>query len=104
MKRALFLTIVSLVVVGCTSYSERFTYSARHPVYTNEIQQHTVDISHQTFLMWGRASVLSTETQTGEFIRTVNAEELSFGVETNAIKSLSEGIAEGVVSGIIGKP
>ena len=83
-----------LVATSCSHYSERFTY------YDEQGQtNHVVNVSHTTFLVWGEASKLSTETQTGEFIRTVNSEEIMSRPDSEFIKALTEGIMKGVTQG-----
>lgn len=86
-----FLLPLLLFVSGCTTYRERFTYYG--PGGTN----HTVSITHNTFLIWGQAAKLATETQTMEFIRTVNAEGLSFKPDSDSIKAISEGAVDGAL-------
>jgi len=82
------------VATSCSHYSERFTY------YDTQGQtNHLVNISHTTFLVWGEAGKLSTETQTGEFIRTVNSEGILLKPDSDFIKALTEGLVDGVTKG-----
>ncbi len=90
---ALFFLLM-FVCSGCTTYSESFTYYG--PGGTN----HTLTISHNTFLVYGKASKLATETQTGEFIRTVNAEGLQIKTDSDAVKAITKGITEGLLKTI----
>lgn len=76
---------------GCTTYSETFTY------YGPDGTNHTLTISHNTFLIYGKANKLATETQTGEFIRTVNASGLQVKTDADAVKAITEGITEGIL-------
>jgi len=73
MKKLTLILAACFLLSGCTMYSERFTYFDSETGATN----HIVHVSHHTFMTYGKAAKLSTETQTMEFIRTVNAEGLS---------------------------
>lgn len=88
--------LVLLFCSGCSHYSEQFTYLDSQTGMTN----HVVRVRHATFLMWGEANKLETETQTAEFIRTVNAEGIILKPDSEAIKSLTEGVVEGVIEGM----
>ena len=90
----IFLGILLMLICGCTTYREQFTYYG--PGGTN----HTVSISHNTFLIFGQAAKLSTETQTEEFIRTVNAQGVSLRTDADAVKAITEGVTEGVLKTI----
>lgn len=78
------LLLVVLLLVGCVRYNERFTYIDPETGATN----HTVHVSHSTFLVWGRAAELATETQTQEFIRTVNAKQIEIRTDAQAIEAI----------------
>lgn len=62
--------LISVCLISCSTYYERFTYTSEQGA------SHTVDVSHNTFLMYGKAATLNTDTQTEEFIRTVNAADI----------------------------
>lgn len=83
------ILILSLTVTGCTSYSERFT-KFNDDGSTN----HVVNVTHRTFLIVGKAAKLTTETQTEDFIRSVNAEDLSVKGDAESIKALGASIGE----------
>lgn len=93
MKRIVLIGLFTIpfVLSGCAYYSERFTYFDEQG-RTN----HVVSVTHQTFLMVGEAAKLSTETQTGEFIRTVNAEDLGTRPDAESVKAITAGIVEGL--------
>lgn len=94
------LRIVALLLVasavGCQSYRERFTYVDPKSGGTN----HVVDVSFHSFLIWGKAAKLRTETQTMEFIRTVNAEGLETRPDAAAIKAVAEGVAAAALKSV----
>ena len=93
MKRLLPVAML-ILLCGCTTYHERFSYYG--PGGTN----HTVCISHNTFLIWGEIAKLSTETQTEEFVRKVNAEGLSVKTDAEAIKAITEGVTDAVLKSV----
>lgn len=92
----LLAPVVLLVwlLCGCTTYSERFTYVDPKTGSTN----HTVHISYRSFLMWGESAKLKTETQTMEFIRTVNADGLVIKPDADSIKSIADGIVQSILN------
>ncbi len=92
----LALVLVLGSATGCQSYSERFTYLQPETGLTN----HVVHVSYRSFLMWGEAARLRTETQTQEFIRTVNADGLKVGAEKEVINAISEGVTSAVLKAI----
>ena len=55
---------------------------------------HTVDVSHHTFFMFGKAANLNTDTQTEEFIRTVNAD--SAQQKPDGIDQIVSGVIKGL--------
>ena len=63
---------------------------------------YSVRVFYFTFLQWGKAAKLETQTRTRDFSRHINGEGLETGVETEAIKAITEGIAQGVVQGLKG--
>ena len=91
----LLAPVVLLVwlLCGCTTYSERFTYVDPKTGSTN----HTVHISYRSCLMWGEAAKLKTETQTMEFIRTVNADDLVSKPDAESIKAIADGIVSAII-------
>jgi len=90
------LLMLSLTLTACSTYRERFTYYG--PQGTN----HIVDVSHKTFLMFGQAAKLKTETQTMEFIRTVNAEGVTLKPDSDSVKAITEGATKALIQGIKG--
>ena len=88
------LVVAAIFLTGCQTYHERFVYLANG--YTN----HIVDVSYTSCLMLGKAARLKTETQTGEFIRNVNADGLETKPDADTIKAISEGVTEGVLKGV----
>ncbi len=90
---------VVVLLSGCAHYSERFTYRNPDTGSTN----HVVHVSHTTFLMFGKAAELSTETQTMEFIRTVNAKDIESSPDAESVKAVTEGLVEGAAKAF-GKP
>ena len=81
------------LVCGCQTYNERFTYVDPKTGSTN----HTVHISYRSFLMWGESAKLKTETQTMEFIRTVNADDLVSKPDAESIKAIADGIVSAII-------
>jgi len=57
---------------------------------------HTVQVTHATFLMVGEAASLQTETATEDFIRNVNAQGIRSSSDTEAISKITEGIISGL--------
>jgi len=47
--------------------------------------------------MWGEAAKLKTETQTMEFIRTVNADDLVSKPDAESIKAIADGIVSAII-------
>ena len=95
MKTKVFLSTL-ILFTGCSHYSERFTYIDPASGNTN----HVVSVTHTTFLVGSEAAKLKTETQTMEFIRTVNAEGLSQRPDAESIKAITQGIVEGLKIGV----
>lgn len=84
-----------LLAPGCTNYREDFTkYNADGTV------AHVVSVRHRTFLIVGKAATLKTETQTEDFLRNVNAQDLSVKTDSEAAKAITEGVAKGVIEGL----
>ena len=94
LMRWLALTLLGALLCGCTSYNEWFTYVDPNTGSTN----HTVHISYRSFLMWGESAKLKTETQTMEFIRTVNADGLVIKPDADSIKSIADGIVQSILN------
>ena len=88
MRRLIFLVLVAVACVGCQTYNERFTYVDPSSGSTN----HVVHVSYRSCLLWGKAARLKTETQTMEFIRTVNADGLETRPDAASVKAISDGI------------
>jgi len=80
------MIIMTLLLTGCSVTRQQFT--AYGP--GGEIK-HELDVYHVTFLVDGRAAILRNETQTEEYINTLNAEGVSLTVNTNALKAVVEG-------------
>ena len=85
-----------VAMAGCQSYRERFTYHDPKSGATN----HVVDVSFRSFLVWGKAAKLRTETQTMEFIRSVNAEGLESRPDADAIRAVAEGVASAALKSV----
>ena len=83
----LLILIVVLVSSSCSIYRESFTHEG-----TPEAPGHSVEVLHLTFFQFGEAGRLTTETQTMEFIRTVNAENVRAGTDGEAL-----GVAAGEI-------
>ena len=81
---------LAMLLSGCLRYRERFTYLNPDSGVTN----HVVDVSYSSVLVWGKAARLKTETQTGEFIRTVNADEIEVKGDAESIKALGAAIGQ----------
>ena len=92
--RWLALTLLGALLCGCTTYSERFTYIDPATQTTN----HVVSVSHRTFLVWWQAAKLKTETQTMEFIRTVNADGVVSRPDAESIKAIADGIMQAILN------
>ena len=86
--------LLGVLLCGCTTYNERFTYVDPNTGSTN----HTVHISYRSCLMWGEAAQLKTETQTMEFIRTVNADGLVSKPDADSIKAIADGIVQAILN------
>lgn len=84
--------LLPLLFTGCQSYRERFTYFT-----PDGSTNHIVDVRYQSFLMWGKAARLKTETQTQEFIRTVNADGLEWKPDAESLKAITEGISAAIL-------
>ena len=87
------LILLGALLCGCTTYHERFTYIDPATQTTN----HVVSVSHRTFMVWGQAATLETETQTMEFIRTVNATGLMHKPDAESIKAIADGIVSAII-------
>jgi hypothetical protein len=83
------LLLALLLASGCTTYNERFT-----KMNDDGSTNHVVHVNHMTFLVVGKAAKLRTETQTGEFIRSVNAEDVSVKGDAESIKALGTAIGQ----------
>lgn len=81
-----------LLLCGCSTYHERFTHY-RPDGGTN----HVVNVGFNNFLMYGKAGKLATQTQTEEFIRNVNGENLEMRPDAQAIKAIVEGVVESLL-------
>lgn len=77
-----------LLFSGCSSYYERFSFTGE------EGQTHTVDVQHHTLFMFGKAANLNTDTQTEEFIRTVNATGVS--QKPDGVDQIVSGVIKGL--------
>ena len=93
MRNTLTILILLVACVGCTTYRERFTYIDPSSGATN----HVVDVSWRTFLVSGKAGQLRTETQTMEFIRSVNAVDAELKPDAESIKAIADGIVTAVL-------
>mgnify|MGYP003469459140 CR=1 FL=1 len=91
--RWLVAILLGVLLCGCTTYNERFTYIDPATQTTN----HVVSVSHRTFMVWGQAATLETETQTMEFIRTVNADGLVSKPDADSIKAIADGIVSAII-------
>lgn len=96
MRNAALLVLALALGTGCQTYNERFTYLQPDTGLTN----HVVHVSYRSFLMWGEAAQLRTETQTQEFIRSVNATGLKVGAEKEVIQGITEGVTSAVLKSI----
>ncbi len=92
--RWLVAILLGVLLCGCQTYNERFTYVDPKTGATN----HTVHISYRSCLMWGEAAKLKTETQTMEFIRTVNADDLVSKPDSESIKAIADGIVQAILN------
>ena len=92
--RWLVAILLGVLLCGCTTYNERFTYIDPATQTTN----HVVSVSHRTFLVWWQAAKLKTETQTMEFIRTVNADDLVSKPDAESIKAIADGIVQSILN------
>jgi len=77
---------------GCQSYSERFTF-----IGPTGLTNHVVNVSYSSCMMWGKAARLTTETQTMEFLRSVNAQD----IEVRPDAKTAQAIADGIVAAIL---
>jgi hypothetical protein len=60
---------IIILLPGCSYYSEQFTFTKE--------TGHTVNVTHVSMFQMGAAGRLTTSTQTEEFIRDVNATDIS---------------------------
>jgi len=93
-KRLLLVATLSLVC-GCQSYRERFIYFG-----ADGSTNHVVDVSFKSCLMMGKAAKLRTETQTGEFIRSVNADGLEVKPDAESVKAITQGVTEALLKSL----
>lgn len=89
----LFVLIGALLAMftGCQTYREQFVYFSPAG-QTN----HIVNVGFSSCLMFGSAARLRTETQTGEFIRNVNADGIVTKPDADSIKAITEGVVNGL--------
>lgn len=94
MKQLLKAAFICLFVLttGCSVTRQQFT-----AYDTFGERKHQLDLYHITFLMDSRAATLKNETQTEEYINTLNSEGLFLGVNTNALKAVVEGAVAGAL-------
>lgn len=83
---------IAALLTGCQTYHERFIYLNPSTGETN----HIVDVGFTSCLMFGSAARLKTETQTGEFIRNVNADGLVVKPDAESVKAITEGVVNGL--------
>lgn len=88
----LLLSLVLPLVSGCKTYRETFTKF--NPDGTTN---HVFTTTYRTCFIVGRASALSTSTQTEDYIRTVSADSFSSNVDSDAIVSTG-----GAVGNVVG--
>lgn len=89
------ILVLGYFTLGCQSYRERFTYFA-----PDGSTNHVVDVSYHSCLLLGKAARLRTETQTGEFIRNVNADGIEFKPDAESVKAITEGVSEAVLKSL----
>lgn len=70
MKNKIIPLILALSVSSCSFYQEEFTFMGENG------NSHNVRVTHVSALLFGKAAQLNTDTQTEEFIRTVNASDV----------------------------
>lgn len=85
-----YLLLIPFFLTSCSFYQEQFTYK--------QDVGHTVNVTHFSFLLVGKAAKLTTETQTEEFIREVNTQDLEIKPDAEAIKGFSNGVVNGIKS------
>jgi hypothetical protein len=83
------------LLAGCTTYHERFTFFNK-----DGSTNHVVDVGHSTCLIYGQAARLKTETQTMEFIRTINAEGVLVKPDAESVKAITEGVTTAVIESL----
>jgi len=83
--------IALLALTGCQTYHEQFVYFSP----TGQTN-HIVNVGFTSCLMFGAAARLKTETQTGEFIRNVNADGLITKPDADSIRAITEGVVNGL--------
>jgi hypothetical protein len=86
------LALVGLMFVGCQTYREQFVYFS-----PNGKTNHVVNVGFSSCLMFGSAARLKTETQTGEFIRNVNADGVVLKPDAESVKAITEGVSAAVL-------
>lgn len=94
-----FCLILLALAMGCQSYKEQFVYFDPQG-RTN----HVVNVRFYSCLMVGKAARLRTETQTGEFIRSVNADGLEVKPDAASVKAITQGVTEAVLKAIQPQP
>jgi hypothetical protein len=87
----LLVLLLCVLTVGCQSYREQFVYFSPDG-HTN----HVVNVRFGSCLMFGSAAKLSTQTQTQEFIRNVNADGVVTKPDADSIKAITEGVVNGL--------
>lgn len=83
----LFAALLVLALNSCQVYRERFTFYG-----DDGVPDHEVDVFFASFGLVGEAGKLSTETQTEEFIRTVNADNLRSRPDAETVGAVSNGV------------
>lgn len=93
------VAILLLTFPGCACYREHSV------VYnTDGSVRQEINVTYRTGLMGSQASKFSSETQTEDFIRTVNSDNPRVNVDADSVKAITEGVTSAVIKAIVPVP
>jgi len=90
MKKWILIALAALTLTGCQYYSEKFEFEGA------DGRSHQVDVTYVAFLSTMKASDLKSETQTEEFIREVNTNNLEIKTDGEALDGVTEGFVRAI--------
>lgn len=81
-----------VLLTGCSMTGQHFTKFNPDGTINHELH-----LRHYTLFMDSKAATLRSETQTEDFIHTLNAEGIGLMVNTNALKAITEAVVSTVL-------